>query len=89
MKTLVIYTDERDEICISYAKEVGGMIYVLKYGRKKPSNGAVFEGKNLMDDIQNFKGRADVIIFRKNTSLGKIILDLRKDLKGLKLLVVD
>ena len=89
MKALVIYMDKKDEICISYAKEIGEVVYVLKLGRTKPSYGVAFEGKNLMKDIQNFNGRADVIIFRKSTVWGKTLLDSRKKLEGFKFLAID
>ena len=89
MNTLVIYTDEKDEVCISYAKEIGGNIYILKFGKRKPSQGVIFKGTNLIENIKNFIGKADVIVFRKNSHLGRLILDSKKDLMKFKLLIVD
>ncbi len=89
MNSLVIYMDETDEICISYAREIGGKIHVLKYGKNSPSTGIIYKGEETLEDIKKFGGIVDILIFRKNTPIGRKILYSLEELKGLKLLIIN
>ncbi len=89
MNSLVIYIDKKDEICISYAKEIGGKIYVLTYGKNSPSAGIIYKGEEPIQDIKKLRELIDILIFRRNTPIGKKILQFFKEFEDLKLLIIN
>ena len=89
MNAIVVYLDERDEVCVSYAREIGGAVYMLKLENKNSLDEMNFEEKNIIEEIKKFAEKAQVIVFRKGTYPGKLILDYMEELSDFKLLAVN
>ncbi len=94
LSVLIIYYDRDDDILINYVKDFTSNFYVFAYQKNVSLEGLNVVTGNILNVLDDFKGRIDVIALRKRNSYGNgdfKFIDLLREIKirGYKILLVD